>query len=107
MPADGPVSLTRQTIFVLIPILDLIAFYKIKHLQKYLLIVYLGMAGIVGTVYSVVVSPESWTFSENYDPNYMLDPMDWVLQIPIMAATYAISIYLIRKWSTKWNKQFN
>ncbi len=60
MPAKGKVSLTRQTIYVLFPVLDLIAFYKIKHLRKYLLIIYVGVAGIAGTAYSMLVTPESW-----------------------------------------------
>ncbi len=106
MPAKEPVSLTRQTIYVLFPILDLIAFYRIKHLRKYLLIVYLGVAIIAGSAYSMVVTPESWTFNDNYNPNYMLDPMGWILNIPMMAVSYAIAIYLVRKWSRKWNEQF-
>ena len=106
MPATGKVSLTRQTIFVLIPILDLIAYYKIKHLRKYLLIVYLGIAGIASTAYSIVVTPESWWFNDNFDPNYIMDAEDWALQIPMIAISYAISIYLVRKWSKKWNEQF-
>ena len=107
MPAKGKVSLPRQTIFVLIPVLDLIAFYKIKHLRKYLLIVYLGIAGIAGTAYSMIVTPESWWFSDNFDPNYIMDTEDWALQIPMIAVSYVISIYLVRKWSKKWNLQFD
>ena len=106
MPATGKVSLTRQTIYVLIPVLDLIAFYKIKHLRKYLLIVYVGVVGIASSIYSMVVTPESWSFNSNYDPNYILDPVSWALQVPMMAITYAISIYLVRKWSNEWNEQF-
>ena len=106
MPAKGKVSLTRQTIYVLIPILDLIAFYKIKHLRKYLLIVYVGVVGIASSVYSMIVTPESWEFNANYDPDYIFDPVSWALQIPMMAITYAISIYLVRKWSNEWNEQF-
>ena len=107
MPATGKVSLTRQTIYVLIPVLDLIAFYKIKHLRKYLLIVYVGVVGIASSIYSMAVTPESWSFNANYDPNYILDPVSWALQVPMMAITYAISIYLVRKWSKKWNLQFD
>ena len=107
MPAKEKVSLTRQTIYVLFPVLDLIAFYKIKHLRKYLLIVYVGVAGIASTVYSMVVTPESWFFNANYDPNFIMDPVDWALQIPMIVITYAISIYLIRKWSKQWNMQFD
>jgi len=106
MPATGKVSLTRQTIFVLIPVLDLIAFYKIKKLRKYLLIVYLGVVGIASTAYSMVVTPESWAFNDNYDPNFMMDPESWALTFPMIAITYAISIYLVRKWSREWNEKF-
>jgi len=107
MPASGKVSLTWQTIFVLIPVLDLIAFYRIKHLRKYLLIVYLGVIGIASSAYSLVVTPEAWTFNENYDPNYIMDPVGWALQIPMIVIAYAISIYLVRRWSAKWNMQFD
>lgn len=107
MPAKGKVSLTRQIIYVLFPVLDLIAFYKIKHLRKYLLIIYVGVAGIAGTTYSMIVTPESWFFNANYNPNFAMDPGDWALQIPMIAITYAISIYLVRKWSKKWNMQFD
>ena len=106
MPASGKVSLTWQTIFVLIPVLDIIAFYRIKHLRKYLLIVYLLVVGVAGTIYSMLVTPEAWTFNDNFDPNFMTDPVGWLLQIPIMSVTYAISIFLVRKWSKQWNEQF-
>ena len=107
MPANTPVSLTRQTIYVLIPILDLIAFYKIKNLRKYLLIVYLGMMGIVSSVYSMIVTPDSWSYSQSYDPYYIVDPMIWLLQVPMMILTYAVAIYLVRRWSRIWNLQFD
>ena len=38
--------------------------------------------------------------------NYIMNIEDWALQIPMIAISYAISIYLIRKWSIEWNKQF-
>ncbi len=107
MPAKEKVSLTRQTIYVLFPVLDLIAFYKIKHLRKYLLIIYVGVAGIAGTTYSMMITPKSWFFNANYDPNFAMDPVDWALQIPMIVISYAISIYLVRKWSKQWNTQFD
>ena len=38
MPAKGPVSLTRQTIYCFIPIMNWYAAYNIKKFRKYLLI---------------------------------------------------------------------
>ena len=71
-----------------------------------MIIVYLGLAGIMGTAYSTIVYPNYWSF-DNYEPNYMMDPMDWVLQIPFTIFIYVVAIYLIRKWSRKWNEEFN
>jgi len=107
MPATGKVSLTRQTIFVLFPILDLIAFYKIKHLRKYLLIIYVGVAGIAGSAYSMVVTPQLWIFNDNYDQNYELNLEYYILQIPMIIIAYAISIFLVRKWSKLWNVEYD
>ena len=107
MPANGLVSLTRQTIYSIIPVLDIIAFYKIKHLRKYLLIVYVGVALVAGSAYSLIVTPESWAFNENYDPNFIFSTTDWILQIPMMGIAMAIQIFLVRRWSRKWNEQFN
>ena len=106
MPAKEKVSLLRQTIYVFFPILDLIAFYKIKCLRKYLLIVYLAVVGVASSVYSMTVTPEAWTFTDSYDPNYIFDPVGWALQIPMIAITYGISVFLVRRWSKKWNLQF-
>ena len=107
MPADGPVSLTRQTIYSVLPILDIIAFYKIKQLRRYLLIVYVGMVGVISTIYSMAITPDSWSFSPNYDPNFIFEPMGWILQIPMIVGTAVIQIYLVRRWSKKWNGQFS
>ena len=41
MPAKGKVSLSVQTIFCIIPILDMYAAYRIKKLRSYLLIMIL------------------------------------------------------------------
>ena len=106
MSTDNPVNLTRQTIYSVIPVLDIIAFYKIKHLRKYLLIVYVGIVGVISTIYSMAVTPNSWSFSANYDPNFIWDPMGWILQIPMIVGTAIIQIYLVRRWSKKWNEQF-
>jgi len=107
MPPLKKVSLTRQTIYVLIPILDLIAFYKIQHLRKYLLIVYVGVFGIIGSIYAWFIHPESWYFNENYDPNYFMNTEYWVSEIPMMVLPAAIAVYLVRKWSKRWNLQLN
>ncbi|MCE2506140.1 MAG: hypothetical protein J4F36_06680 [Nitrosopumilaceae archaeon] len=44
MPAKEKVSLSTQTIFCIIPILDMYVAYRIKKLRKYLLIMILVIA---------------------------------------------------------------
>ena len=68
-----------------------------KTSQKVLLIVYLGVVGVISSIYSVIVTPESWSFSDNYDPNFIFDPMSWTVQIPMIAITTAIQIFLVRR----------
>ena len=116
MPAKGPVSLTRQTIYCFIPIMDLYASYKIKKLRWYLLIM-LGLGLAMGAV-SGVINPQP----EQDDPELYMDGsgnVDWskiwfgsnaglsvgtfVMNIAI---ALAVAIYLIRRWSKKWNESF-
>ena len=53
MPVKGKVSLTVQTIFCIIPILDMYAAYRIKKLRKYLVIMMLVIAVPVSVASSV------------------------------------------------------
>ena len=117
MPASGPVSITRQTIYCFIPIMDLYAAYHIKKLRWYLLI-FLGVTtplGIaIGMIYPI---PEI----DEYDQKLLLDDqeIDWSYAVfgdePEKAITliiiqkvieYGLAVYLIRRWSKKWNLQF-
>lgn len=116
MPAEGKVSLTRQTIFALIPVLDLYAAYHIKKLRWYLLIM-IASGIVIGTITSVI-APES----QDYDPERLVSfdgNIDWAyailgenpgLSLAIIIANQAISlaiaVYIIRRWSKEWNKNF-
>jgi fucose permease len=104
MPAKVSVSLTRQTIYVLFPILDLIAYYKIKRLRKYLLIFYVGIA-IGNSLVQYAIMPKP--FDIEPDQNLEYTPLFWVYFVISTVATYALSVYLVRKWSKKWNEQFD
>jgi len=80
------VSIKRQTIYAIIPILDLYAAYKIEKLIKYLVII-LGLGIVMELGFKILLPfPYSWIASEG--------------------VLVSIAIYLIRKWSRKWNEQF-
>jgi len=116
MPADGKVSLTRQTIYAFIPILDLYAAYHIKKLRWYLLIM-IATGIVIGTITSVI-APES----QEYDPERLVSfdgNIDWgyailgenpglslAIIIANQAISLAIAVYIIRRWSKEWNKNF-
>ncbi len=75
MPAKGPVSLTRQTIYAFFPILDLIAYYKIKSLRKYVVIFYLVIA-IGSSLVQYAIMPKSFDIEPNQELEY--PPLFWV-----------------------------
>ena len=118
MPAKGPVSMTWQTIFCFIPIADIVASYRVKRFRWYMAIM-LAWAGI-STVIQMVVYPfeedsiySAKVFSEEtgFNWGYALLGENTELGISLIivhsAITYAIAVYLIRRWSKRWNLQFN
>jgi hypothetical protein len=115
MPANGPVSILRQTIYCFIPILDLYAAYHIKKLRMYLLIMIItGLAmSVIGEVINTSgLSDQSMTTSDELNPNFgeavfgSNPEISIAIMIADTAIAYTIAIYFIRKWSRKWNGQF-
>ena len=117
MPAKGPVSMTWQTIFCFIPIMDIIASYRVKRFRWYMAIMLAW--GAVSTGIQMVVYPfeEDPIYTEKvfsqetgFDWGYAILGQNQELGILMIvlhsAVTYAIAVYLIRRWSKKWNLQF-
>jgi hypothetical protein len=117
MPAKGKVSLIRQTIYCFIPIMDMYAAYHVKKLRWYLLIML-----AVGIPLSVAMSainpmPEADDYDNLFLENQEIDwgyallgenPEAAIASLIIYhAVAYALAVYLIRRWSKKWNKQFD
>ena len=117
MPATGKVSLTRQTIYCFIPIMDMYAAYHVKKLRWYLLIMF-----AVGIPLSIAMSavnpmPEADDYdklileNQEVDWRYALlgeNPEAAIASLVIYhVVAYALAIYIIRRWSKKWNKQFD
>ena len=116
MPATGKVSLVRQTIYCFIPIMDIYAAYHIKKLRWYLLIM-LGVGIAIGTIMNVAIP------IDNMDENKILlgnGDMDWgyvffgddpetaiASFVITQGVVLAIAVYLIRRWSKKWNMQYD
>lgn len=115
MPASGKVSLTRQTIYVFIPILDLYAAYHIKKLRWYLgimILVGLGLTGISSTVTTTPEYDQDKIMTIDGQPNwgYLILGENPEIAIGMIVlhqgVSFAVAVYLIRRWSKDWNKQF-
>jgi len=81
------VSLTRQTIYALIPILDLYASYKIEKLTLYFVII-LSIGVGLSLIFELVLP----------------DPYNYIVS---EAVAIPVAVFLIRRWSKKWNLQFD
>ena len=116
MTATGKVSLVRQTIYALIPILDLYSAYHIKKLRWYLLVMI--VTGIIISTITSLVGPQE----EDYDQDKMMNgkgDLDWGYMfwgenpervigtmIASNAVSLGVSVYVIRRWSKEWNRKF-
>ena len=111
MPAKGKVSLRIQAIYCMIPCLDMYAAYRIKRLRKYLLIMIL-LVVIPVTIADEVLFPMDKMISfekflEFLTFYYGVDTNHFVFSIATCAGTVLVAIFLVRRWSKKWNMQFD
>ncbi len=111
MPAKGKVSLRIQTICCMIPYLDMYAAYRIKRLRKYLLIMILLVA-IPVTIADEVLFPmvkivSFEKFLEFLTFYYGVDTNHFGFAIATLVGTVFVAIFLVRRWSIKWNMQFD
>lgn len=106
MPAKGPVKIVWQIVFTLIPVLNIWAFYRIKKLRKYILIVLIP----VTIISMVIIAPQVLSEVEKIQEGNLMSGdqsiMTSVIQYIVDVGFTILSIYLIYKWSKEWNKQF-
>ena len=93
-----PVSVNWQTLFILIPIVDLWATYRVQKLRLYLLIIYVGF-GLGSIVIAISFFPEEFLLADSFSEGFS------EVWIAITLAAYGLAIILIRKWSKKWNEK--
>ena len=108
MVKDEPVSLTRQTIYCIIPILDIYAAYRVKVLRKYMIIIIL--VAIPVSIADSVIFPDTDKTFEGFLQfltfYYGVDTNHFVASIIIWMGTVMLAIYLVRRWSKQWNAKF-
>lgn len=105
-PSTKTVSIIWQIIFTFIPILDLWSRYRIKKLRKYILYIYLPI--FVSVIFMIMYTGTEFLDDPNFFDGFedSLDYMILSLLFSILDVLFIIlSIYLVYKWSSEWNKQ--
>jgi len=105
MVKEESVSIRRQTIYAIIPILDLYAAYKVKRLRKYLLITILVGIGIAIINYAAFPPMSASEISEAFAPE-MFSDTNIGASVAEIIGQLLLQIYLVRRWSKEWNKKF-
>lgn len=99
MAKKEPVGVNWQSLFVIIPIVQLWAFYRVEKLRLYLLFI----IALVATEISIEIllfGVDAWEDQELGEISYILQGVFYAFEI-------GISVGLIRMWSKKWNEQFS
>ena len=101
MRKKEPVSIKRQTIYALVPFLDLYAAYKVRKFILYFTIIVPVTIGVSYALEGVfpISDIDRLTLEAFSALSYN--------SIATCAITIPIAVYLIRKWSKKWNEQFS
>jgi len=96
-----PVNVNWQSLYSLLPIVWIWAFYRIEKLRLALVILIpasIGFSMLGGVLVGVVGA--SNTLGEGAYLLLMLIPISYLPQA-------ILAIYLIRKWSKQWNEKFS
>jgi len=121
MPANGPVSLTRQTIYCFIPIMNWYAAYNIRKFRRYLLIAIIVELSLGAMYASLIPEYDKSGIKKGAIPEDISDlEIDWTeiilrtdhpsglpILLLIIISEYSVTVFLIRRWSNQWNNQFN
>ncbi len=113
MVKDEPVSLMRQTIYCLIPLLDIYAAFRVKRLRRYLLIM-LPIGFVLGMVDSTLFPEYGWEDIGDATSSFLFldyvkyadDPIRLPTMIAYQVGIILLAIFLVRRWSKQWNQKF-
>ena len=97
-----PVNINWQTLFMIIPIINLWAMYRIEKLRLFLLVV-IAMA-VVEFLGGTLIFGDVWT--DYYLGEANTEGLDGFSSAVILVEI-GISIVLVRKWSKEWNSKIS
>jgi hypothetical protein len=105
MVEKKPVSPRRQMVYSVIPILDLIASYKIQKLRLWVLIFWVG-GMIVQHIHGYAVYGEAF-FDWEKDMDLFPEPVYISNFVLYIAVSFLLQIIVMRRWSLSWNEKLH
>jgi len=104
-----PVNLKHQTIFAIIPGVNFYAFYRIQKLRMLLLTylgIYIGISVIVPVV-ALGLLFVSFEEKSSIAIDFIQSLGTIVGHVILLSIVSLVNVYLIRRWSEKWNQKLN
>ena len=109
MVKQEPVNINHQMILSVIPWVGLYAFYRVQKLRRYLLIMItasiIGYSIILGVLFGTMVQNNSPEEMRNIYQTFMEYSQSLSLNATLIIISALVDIYLIRRWSKKWNEK--
>ena len=101
-PPEEFVNVKRQTIYSLIPYVQIWAFYRIQKLKMFILIS-LGIGFAFTPIQKIMFSGIDISSTNSWDP--YSEPLVWMYLFAMMLCIHTLSAFFIRRWSIKWNER--
>ena len=97
------VNVNWQTVFALIPIIDLWAAYRIEKFRLYFFIFWVGSVIVQTFVTYAMLGKAFWSDEGEF---FASDPTVASVEIAMMIVAAGLQMYFLRKWSKDWNEKF-
>ena len=97
------VNVNWQSLFIIIPIIDLWAAYRVEKFRIYFLIFWVG-GTIVQAIVSYAMLGDKYWSDEGF---FSSDPTVATVELAMMVVAAGIAVYFIRIWSKKWNAKLS
>ena len=94
------VNVNWQSLFVLIPIIDLWAAYRIEKFRLYFVIFWIVSFTVQEVATYSMLGEKYWI---DWGRFLSADPSVAYVELAMMIVAYGIAIYFIRLWSKEWN----
>ena len=100
MADKKPVSVNWQSLFIIIPIIDWWAAYRVEKFRIYFFVFWVGLV-VLDTIVALAILGDRYWIDEGWFFSY--DPTLASVQVVMFIASSGVAVYFIRIWSKEWN----